>query len=319
MLIPYRHRKSYNFVQSMNFLPFRRYEFWMFLPFSLRKWLFHLHSSPNYCNICGAQPKLWFTRGRQHPIIEKLNIIGAGYRQVDCPVCGSSDRDRLVFQYIQQQIQQWKLDWAMNDGAQSAIRILHIAPEKGLQHAIHTLFQQHFAGIQVEYVLADKFTKGYYYRKRGMVYLDLDKPFELVEWTSDGPAGTVSNFPSPNKKFHLILANHVLEHVNDLAYSINQLQNQMAVNAQFLVTLPIAENLNRSIEIKTLEPNFTALPAKKQHQLAIQFLGQWDHKRLLGQDWHNCFPHWQSYSDKNPSMLLNPEEKVLIFNNKNNP
>ena len=301
----------------MNFLFFRRYEFWMFLPFSLRKWAFHQHSSPKNCNICGSKPRFWLNRGRKHEIIEKLNIVGAGFRAVDCPICGSSDRDRLIFQYIQQHLQQWKFDWAINDGAQGVIRILHIAPENGLKYAIHTLLKKHFPGRELEYIQADKFTKGYYYRKRGMAYLDLDKPFSLVDGEFDGLAADNGNRTSPDKKFHLILANHVLEHVQDLAYSINQLQGQMAVNAQILVTLPIAENLKSSIEIKTLYPNFNALPAHEQHQLASKHLGQWDHLRLLGQDFQNYFPHWQTYSQTNPSLQLNPKEKVLIFNNKN--
>ncbi len=301
----------------MNFLTFRRYEFWMFLPFSLRKWVFHQQSSPKYCNICGSNPRLWLNRGRKHEIIEKLKITGAGFRAADCPICGSSDRDRLVFHYIQHQIQQWKSDWAMKDGAHGVIRILHIAPEKGLQHAIHKLLKTQFSGREIKYILADKFTKGYYYRKRGMAFLDLDKPFALVERESIGHSADNGNYASPEKKFHLILANHVLEHVEDLAFSINQLQSQLAVNAQILVTLPIAENLKSSIEIKNLYPNFNALPAHEQHQLSAKHLGQWDHKRLLGQDFQNYFPHWQTYSQTNPSLQLNPKEKVLIFSNKN--
>ncbi len=67
-------------------------------PHGLRFW----NTQKQVCNICERRPWFWIPRGHQNPVIEEKGIIGAGKRYVDCLFCGSSDRDRLVFEAFKQ-------------------------------------------------------------------------------------------------------------------------------------------------------------------------------------------------------------------------
>ena len=93
------------------------------------------------CPLCGAHLKTLWPRGLNHPVLAQYDIIGGGFREhATCPVCGSTERERLVWLYISQR----------TDLLQRPARLLHVAPERELGAHLHH-------APQLDYLSADLF------------------------------------------------------------------------------------------------------------------------------------------------------------------
>lgn len=78
--------------------------------------------SNRHCPICNAGVRGFEPEGEGHAVLFDLDVIGGGRRaDVVCPVCGSVDRERLVFLFINQR-----------GLANGPMRIMHVAPESKL-------------------------------------------------------------------------------------------------------------------------------------------------------------------------------------------
>ena len=103
------------------------------------------------CPLCGAHLKTLWPRGLTHPVLTQYDIIGGGYRQqASCPVCGSTERERLVWLYIAHR----------TDLIRRPARLLHVAPEPQLGMVLQRL-------PHVDYLSADL------YDERVMVKMDI--------------------------------------------------------------------------------------------------------------------------------------------------
>ena len=72
------------------------------------------------CNMCHSLLRYMFPYGIDSPIFKEKNIIGGGYRKdVYCPVCNCTDRDRFLYFYIKK----------YTNILTSKVNILHFAPE----------------------------------------------------------------------------------------------------------------------------------------------------------------------------------------------
>ena len=105
----------------------------------LYKWKLHQHREI-ITNVIFAVTlnafvsEIWY----KNDIIEKLSIIGGGYRNTyRCPNCGSNDRTRLIYFYISKFI-----------NVINKTNILHVAPEveveKYLEKSLIFIYQQIF-------------------------------------------------------------------------------------------------------------------------------------------------------------------------------
>lgn len=131
------------------------------------------HGTDQYCPICCK------STGPFAP-----NTFGATTRvRVVCPVCGSLDRHRLFWVFLQQRLSQ---------SSQNDFRLLHLAPERCIEHRLHAL-------IGDGYVTADLFLP------RVKVRLDL------------------SEIPFPAQSFDAIYLSHVLEYVPDDSRAIREM------------------------------------------------------------------------------------------------
>ena len=117
-----------------------------------------------HCPLCGAHLKTLWPRGLTHPVLTRYDIIGGGYRQqASCPICGSTERERLVFLYIMHR----------TDLLQRPARLLHVAPEPQLS----AVLQQ---SPHLDYLSADL------YEKNVMVEMDItdiaypDASFDVI-------------------------------------------------------------------------------------------------------------------------------------------
>lgn len=75
------------------------------------------------CPFCNLSLKKLLPTGYDFPVLYKNKVIGGGLRDnALCPVCGSSDRERLAYLYLKKlNIDQYKSD------------LLHIAPEPNIK------------------------------------------------------------------------------------------------------------------------------------------------------------------------------------------
>ncbi len=79
------------------------------------------------CPLCGARVRTLWPRGLDHPVLQAYDIIGGGYReQASCPICGSTERERLVYLYLRQR----------SDLLTRPARVLHVAPEPQLARVL---------------------------------------------------------------------------------------------------------------------------------------------------------------------------------------
>ncbi len=88
------------------------------------------HGHRYECPLCGAHLKTLWPRGLSHPVLTKYDIIGGGYReQASCPVCGSTERERLVWLYLTHR----------TELGRRPLRLLHVAPEPQLSLRLQKL------------------------------------------------------------------------------------------------------------------------------------------------------------------------------------
>jgi predicted SAM-dependent methyltransferase len=91
-----------------------------------------------HCPVCRSDVRLLKPLGYNLPVIIEKQIVGSGLRNAMCPVCGSSDRVRLLYLFLKTKTNLFNQD----------IKLLHIAPEKPL---LDILIKQK----NIEYLTAD--------------------------------------------------------------------------------------------------------------------------------------------------------------------
>lgn len=178
---------------------------------------FFFGGTKSECNICGFKANYWLPRGHNYPIIQALNIIGAGKRYVDCKKCGSSDRDRLVFEYFKE---------LNNSISLKNKTILHVAPEKALSFKL-----EKGMGLNVKRI--DFRAKGYRFA--------YDK--SVVN-------GDIQNLKFNDESFDFVICNHVLEHVEDDNKAISEIYRVIKKGGIAVLQVPISLNLTETIESK---------------------------------------------------------------------
>jgi SAM-dependent methyltransferase len=74
------------------------------------------------CPFCRGRYRTLMPRGRDHPVFAKHRVIGSGRRLGACPICRSTDRERLLYLYLSRE----------TDVFRRTLRLLHLAPEPQL-------------------------------------------------------------------------------------------------------------------------------------------------------------------------------------------
>ncbi len=87
-----------------------------------------LYSGSSYtCPLCASNLRTFLPFGLNHPILTEKNVVGGGYREnALCPVCGSTDRERLVYLYLLQKTAIFS----------TPCHLLHVAPESVLSRVL---------------------------------------------------------------------------------------------------------------------------------------------------------------------------------------
>ena len=238
-----------------------------------------------FCTVCGSQTRSFAFRGHNYPVIEELGIIGAGKRAVDCRICGSSDRDRLLWEYLQPILQQ----------SQQKISVLHIAPELPVAKAIQR-------NKNIQYLAVDKHTKGYYY----------------PSWVKH--ADIQREFTTQPTHFDIVLCGHVLEHVEDDGLALQQLIKKLKPHGKLVISVPIAEKLGTTRELdeavwlRLSTSEKIALFGQEDHRrlYGADLLDRFQKGSKTSEE------NWSFYgSEKAPTELkkqgLNAKERLIIY------
>lgn len=79
------------------------------------------------CPICNSSLRKLSPYGENFPVLTEKNVIGGGYRlDAQCPICHSTDRERLLYLYLLKR----------TDFFIEKLKVLHVAPENGLSSII---------------------------------------------------------------------------------------------------------------------------------------------------------------------------------------
>lgn len=91
-----------------------------------------------HCNICNSNVRLLKTIGIDIPVLSEKQVVGAGKRKAQCPVCFSSDRTRLLQLFLSENTML----------GHNRVKLLHIAPEAPLR----SIFEKQ---SNIDYLTAD--------------------------------------------------------------------------------------------------------------------------------------------------------------------
>jgi predicted SAM-dependent methyltransferase len=95
--------------------------------------------SKYYCPVCDSNIRKLRPHGFNFPVLTEKNIIGGGYRlNAQCPVCKSTDRERLLYLYLSNKTSLFT----------EQVKLLHVAPEPALSAVIE-------AHSNIDYLTAD--------------------------------------------------------------------------------------------------------------------------------------------------------------------
>jgi len=79
------------------------------------------------CPFCNSHLRIFLQFGLKSDILKEKQVVGGGYRQnVICPICGSMDRERLLYLYLLHK----------TDVFAKPKKLLHVAPEARLSNIL---------------------------------------------------------------------------------------------------------------------------------------------------------------------------------------
>ena len=170
------------------------------------------------------------------PLMRVMEMVGSDPDRFECPHCGAHDRERHLLMYLRAS--------GILDGLRGK-SVLHFAPEKRLSRFIVA------AAGSTGYVQADLFPNA-----PGVQRVDmLDMQFE------DGT-------------FDCVIANHVLEHVDDDARALSEIRRVLKPGGFAILQTPYSRRLHRTWRDEGVD----------DPQARLQAYGQEDHVRLYGRD-----------------------------------
>lgn len=167
------------------------------------------------CPICHAHFDEYLQTGTSAKVWEQYGGVGAGVRKAICPVCHSSDRERLVYLFFR--------DYYFTGNKNKHVKFLHIAPESNLSKYLMT-------HPNVEYMAGDKRCEGYSYPEyvRDVDIMDLHDIFDNT--------------------YDVVVCNHVLEHVPDDIVAMKELRRVLKHDGFAVLQVPYALKLEKTFE-----------------------------------------------------------------------
>jgi len=229
------------------------------------------------CPVCESRVRRYLTEGIDAPVLRELEVVGGERRaRASCPICCAGTRTRLVWLYLS------RVSGLLDRPA----RILHVAPEPGLHRRLKR-------AANLDYRSGDLDPSRYPFAPE-MRRLDL------------------TALPQPDGYFDAVLANHVLEHVEQDRQAMAEVRRVLRPGGLALLQVPIALRLARTREDASA----------RTPQQRLRLFGQRDHVRLYGSDYPErlraagfAVETWRA-SDLDAGLIeqqdLNPREVVFV-------
>jgi SAM-dependent methyltransferase len=175
----------------------------------------YYYGNNHYCPNCHSRLRKFVSCGTESLVAQEKQIISAGKRRKECPICQSAERDRLVYIYVKDYLHLFERG--------DKINILHIAPEDCLYPVFHKKINHQ------NYICGDKFDEGYSYHNQ-VQYMDITH----IDWED--------NF------FDLIICNHVLEHIPEDKKAMQELYRVLKPEGKAILQVPISTVLKETQE-----------------------------------------------------------------------
>lgn len=157
--------------------------------------------------------------------------------------------------------------------------VLHFAPEKQIESQLRKM--------------------------QNISYYTVDIMEGVADYTVD-----MTNIPFEDNKFDYIIANHVLEHIEDEKAALLELKRCIRKNGKIILSFPV-----------TMDVNTFELADMEREEDRIYYYGQNDHVRLYGKDFKERLEllyevRVEAYC---PQEILQPEmiEKLRVIRNDN--
>ena len=196
-------------------------------------------SAQKFCVVCEQPVTAWLPHPHAARVDRtfalQMECVGSTLQNHLCPSCGCHDRERHLWLYL-------AYSRVLEDA--SGKRILHIAPERGIEPRIRRLQPR-------EYVTGDLFPSQAHHRKLDVERLDFG-----------------------NGYFDLIICNHVLEHVDHPEKALAEFHRVLVPNGRLVAQTPYSPVLRHTFEMTKAAPE----------AFATYYYGQNDHVRLFGSD-----------------------------------
>lgn len=167
------------------------------------------------CPFCGYHARKLVQIGQDNSVIYEKEIIGCGKRFAECTKCKSTDKERLVFTYLNSNL---------NFFANTDKTILHMAPEPNLS-------KQFIKHKFKEYICGDYFAPGY-----EDAYPSYVKNINLL------------NIPYENEYFDVVICNHVLEHIENDIKGMSEVFRVLKYGGFAILQVPISNKLDKTFE-----------------------------------------------------------------------
>jgi SAM-dependent methyltransferase len=242
----------------------------------LRIFLSRLPTPRHYCPLCNKHLLAFLPYPRQAPLlISALDGIGSDLSRFSCPWCGSHDRERHLFLYMQAQ----KLFAYLKEKI-----VLHFAPEKQLSKKI-------LEAKPWQYICCDLYP----------VHPKVMKVDLLA-------------MPFANESIDLLIANHVLEHVADDLAALAEIVRVLKPGGLAILQTPYSAKLAHTWADPGIDDDKARLEAYGQED-HVRLYGRDIFQRISGAGLLSQVADHQSllpYCDAN-YYGVNPREPFFLF------
>jgi SAM-dependent methyltransferase len=192
-----------------------------------------------HCIMCGNDIQCFmpYRKGLSDvpPLMRHLEIVGSDVENFSCPICACHDRERHLLMYLKASNSLEKMQGA---------KILHFAPEKNLIKIIQSTAPN-------EYILGDLYPTSLEIKKINLQAINY-----------------------PNEYFDFVLANHVLEHVDNDSEALDEIYRVLRPGGYAILQTPFSN---------ILQSTFSD-PGINNEQARLHAYGQEDHQRLYGKN-----------------------------------
>lgn len=165
------------------------------------------------CPFCKFEAKSFLAGGLKFGVLEKYNMVGAGFRDnKECHRCSSNDRDRHLYLYL------LLFTDIFSDKTK---RVLHVAPEICLRNKMRKANNVEYYSIDLK-------------ERAGSEKMDICN------------IGFKANY------FDWIICSHVLEHIDNDRLAMKEILRVLKENGRLVVTVPYSTTIKEIIEDKNV-------------------------------------------------------------------